>query len=463
MIRRTIIVSSVLFVCSCMVLSCLYGAISSQAGTSSTIDNSSTGSQPRTEVNGVYYMRDEPHDILDQGSLLKAKAQDSEITKCHSFILFPFSEIGNYTGFTNVTSIYYHWWMRVSAPINQPQPWHLHRFGYSISRAHDGTMNGYMWVDANFNKCQVGDYAVVIAILQTDQSLTSFDGEAIYNFTMKDYSGWPELLNSPHQASFVYFNMSSNSDPDGGLSQMDSDRDGLDDSTELYQYFTNPEDPDTDADGATDYEEVTGASHGHWNSDPNNYLITTDYRVITVNIGGPYTGIVGEDIQFNGSAIGGIPPYTYLWDFGDGNISTEKNPIHRYSTEGTFYTLLTVSDQIHDTAHNYTMTSVVKVQPPTAVILKPDNGLYFFNKKILALKTPLIIGNITIEVNAVSTQSELAHVDFSIDGRFITSIIEPPYHWEWKECAFFSHTIKVTVFDMRGYNTSTELQVRKFF
>ena len=37
-------------------------------------------------------------------------------------------------------------------------------------------------------------------------------------------------------------------------------------------------------------------------------------------------------------------PFTYLWDFGDGNTSTEQNPTHQYPNGGTFDVTLTVTD-----------------------------------------------------------------------------------------------------------------------
>ena len=60
---------------------------------------------------------------------------------------------------------------------------------------------------------------------------------------------------------------------------------------------------------------------------------------------GPYKGDVGEDIQFLGDATGGEEPYNWSWDFGDGAISYEEDPIHNFSAEGVFTVNLTVTDQ----------------------------------------------------------------------------------------------------------------------
>ena len=50
------------------------------------------------------------------------------------------------------------------------------------------------------------------------------------------------------------------------------------------------------------------------------------------------------DVAFTGSVVGGCAPYTYAWDFGDGQTSTEANPHHTYEKEGSYTAGLTVTD-----------------------------------------------------------------------------------------------------------------------
>ncbi len=38
-------------------------------------------------------------------------------------------------------------------------------------------------------------------------------------------------------------------------------------------------------------------------------------------------------------------PWTFAWDFGDGNKSTEQNPVHTYDKVGEYTATLTVTDQ----------------------------------------------------------------------------------------------------------------------
>ncbi|MDP2729048.1 MAG: DUF4349 domain-containing protein [Dehalococcoidales bacterium] len=53
----------------------------------------------------------------------------------------------------------------------------------------------------------------------------------------------------------------------------------------------------------------------------------------------------GEKIQFIIQQIaGGFPPYSYEWDFGDGETSTEASPVHNYKNAGSYTVSLTVTD-----------------------------------------------------------------------------------------------------------------------
>lgn len=40
----------------------------------------------------------------------------------------------------------------------------------------------------------------------------------------------------------------------------------------------------------------------------------------------------------------GTPPFSYQWEFGDGHVSTEANPIHTYGTSGDFEIKLKIQD-----------------------------------------------------------------------------------------------------------------------
>jgi outer membrane protein assembly factor BamB len=92
---------------------------------------------------------------------------------------------------------------------------------------------------------------------------------------------------------------------------------------------------------------------------------------------GPYTDFENIPIKFLGSAYGGKPEYSWYWDFGDGNFSTEKNPIHSYSVEGNYIVTLTVTDDRDNIAIDETTAIInryINYPPDTPVITGPING-----------------------------------------------------------------------------------------
>lgn len=53
----------------------------------------------------------------------------------------------------------------------------------------------------------------------------------------------------------------------------------------------------------------------------------------------------GLEVTFdNDSTAGDAAIVLYAWDFGDGNVSSEVNPVHTYATDGNYTVILTVTD-----------------------------------------------------------------------------------------------------------------------
>ena len=87
--------------------------------------------------------------------------------------------------------------------------------------------------------------------------------------------------------------------------------------------------------------------------------------------GGPYPGLVGTAIDFDGSASsdpdGGR--LRYAWDFGDDSIPTSgSNPSHMYTTEGPFEVTMTVIDDTGRIAVDITQADVGSGNLPLTAI-----------------------------------------------------------------------------------------------
>ena len=84
----------------------------------------------------------------------------------------------------------------------------------------------------------------------------------------------------------------------------------------------------------------------------------------TADANGPYYGIVGHPVQFNGKTYKGVKPYEWLWDFGDGEASDEQNPIHTYTDVGNHTVILTVTDNEGNITNDTTWTKVQATNDP---------------------------------------------------------------------------------------------------
>ena len=64
----------------------------------------------------------------------------------------------------------------------------------------------------------------------------------------------------------------------------------------------------------------------------------------------PLVACVGESISFtnSSSANGGSPIQEFVWDFGDGNTSTEESVYHSYALPGTYTVVLVVTNASGD-------------------------------------------------------------------------------------------------------------------
>ena len=90
------------------------------------------------------------------------------------------------------------------------------------------------------------------------------------------------------------------------------------------------------------------------NSAGDNTLTQTDYITVnTVPMAGFSNTGNGATVTFVNNSSNAI---AYGWDFGDGSISTETNPIHTYSTDGNFTVTLTATNDCGSVTTTTTVT-----------------------------------------------------------------------------------------------------------
>ncbi|MCJ7570852.1 MAG: PKD domain-containing protein [Candidatus Thermoplasmatota archaeon] len=193
---------------------------------------------------------------------------------------------------------------------------------------------------------------------------------------------------------------------------------------------------------------------------------------LDVDAGGPYYGEVDLSIQFTGSAFGGTSPYSYSWDFDDSDgiqvDSTLQSPTFIYGIPGVYNVTLTVTDDNGKTDTDTTTATIDEeppedIIPPTVEIIKPLNGLYFDNNRILPIGITFIVGGIDIQVNATDEGSGIGRVEFYLDNVLQGLDHTAPYSWSWNVFSFGQHNLRVIAYDNARNTRSEEIMVWKFF
>jgi hypothetical protein len=128
-----------------------------------------------------------------------------------------------------------------------------------------------------------------------------------------------------------------------------------------------------DFDGQAIYIGIHMMSVDSW------FFMVDDFSVtgsqISVDAGGPYEAYEDQDIQFEGSASGGVPPYTFSWDFGNGDTSSEEDPVYAYDEPGTYDVTLTVTDSADAEGSDGTTANILEKPCAFEVVIPAGFGL----------------------------------------------------------------------------------------
>lgn len=131
--------------------------------------------------------------------------------------------------------------------------------------------------------------------------------------------------------------------------------------------------------------------------------------------------VIEEFIEFYDASVNVTTDAVYTWNFGDGEISHEKNPIHKYSTPGTY----TVTLNISQNTDNKTVThnSFIKVLPWYTL---QDNDVEVVNGVLQTCSYNFVNKNIIIpEILDNQTVIGIGNISgFTFDGVFKQKEIE---------------------------------------
>ena len=117
--------------------------------------------------------------------------------------------------------------------------------------------------------------------------------------------------------------------------------------------------------------------HGKSSSATTQATIKEAATAVVADAGGPYSGVAGQAIQFDGSrSSGGYGnPLTYAWSFGDGESAAGATPVHTYASSGTYNVTLTVDNGHGGTNLTTTSLTILMTAGVTANAGGPYTGV----------------------------------------------------------------------------------------
>lgn len=86
---------------------------------------------------------------------------------------------------------------------------------------------------------------------------------------------------------------------------------------------------------------------------------------------------------------------------------------------------------------------------PSISIDKPENAIYYNDKKLVTYSHPIIIGDITFQVS-VTDENRVASVMFIIGSDIKSKQRDQPYRWNFDDKGIDQYTIKIVAYDESG-------------
>lgn len=91
-------------------------------------------------------------------------------------------------------------------------------------------------------------------------------------------------------------------------------------------------------------------------------------KPLSVTFDSAITNTEGTAVDLSSlSAVDGNSPYTYAWDFGDGNTSTDTAPIYTYADNGTYTITVTVTDSRNESVTKTATVTTTNTAPSASI------------------------------------------------------------------------------------------------
>jgi len=339
------------------------------------------------------------------------------------------------------------------------------------------------WNDETYYTSWIGEVVLLSPEVNQDTDYTitadvgSYDPVSVW-ITILD-TGTP---NEPPTANFTHsindltvtFNASSSNDTDGTIVEYLWN---FGDGTTGNGMVVNHNYTDTENEEEAIYNVTLKVTDygGKNDSISKNITVLNNLPIanFTYTVEGKTVKFVSTSKDVNGTIV------NHTWDLGDGNYSYESEFVHTYGAEYTKYKVTLIVNDSAGASSDPKSENVTTDDgtPPTISIDKPiRKGIYINDDyKITRIRMGLIIGDITIEVNAtdingsgVNASTVKVHIDDNKLRPFAKQIINTTadpdrdgiYTCHWEKLVIFRflhvHTIKVTAMDYAGNPAESE-------
>ena len=139
-----------------------------------------------------------------------------------------------------------------------------------------------------------------------------------------------------------------------------------------------------------------------------------DSDILFAHPGGPYSGLDGQPVQFDGSGSSDSQGHalTYDWSFGDGSTATGAMPTHTYAMAGTYVVTLQVCDSSKCSFNlNSSTTALISAATGTSFAKGVVSG---FGSVVVGGTHHIVTAStaITVDDNTGNTQSDLELGDY---------------------------------------------------
>jgi hypothetical protein len=197
----------------------------------------------------------------------------------------------------------------------------------------------------------------------------------------------------------------------------------------------------------------------------NRIAINVSNSPLTISTTIPSQGLVNQPVQCFAYASGGIPPYRFLWDFGDGTGSNDEDPAHSYNQPGTYQITVTITDQgnITDTKSSSITIRPNDTTPPSIQLIHPYGGCFVNNQMLFSMDPILIFGPVNITIDAVDDTGPVVAINWYLNDEKILFPTQKSMRWRWDERYFGRFDIDIVAFDAAGNQGDYELIGYKFF